>query len=539
MVQQQMESAAPGPLDDRAAGRPTPRPAPGRRLPAWPGGWAGWTAVIFALLAGLHAISLLRLPTPFIDEAWYASHALGVLQTGRPLGPLHGLYATIDGAWAYFPFVGLLPEALAFKLFGVSLLSARTVALAFGLLLLLSVFLIARALYGRPVGLLAVVLCGLSGPFFLSSHLARPDVIVAAAGYGAIALYLTGGGSTSVVKAALAGLAVGLAFDLHPNASVFGPTLVALFLVDHGLMTFRRRTFWAFVASCGAALLLYGALHIAPNPRVFFGMTDFAFGDAKTPPITSLPALLTSVSWSLDLLWTSQEARSLVALPALLALGWRRSPADRRLLTILAVMLIQLIAIVPYKPAYYAIIFSPAYDLAVAAFVAMLLGLNWRGSRLVRISAMAVIGLLATSVAMQFAWVGRHETDEHQALVQGIRAVAPAGSTVMGEPVYWFGMQDYAYVGLDQVGLHRRLHPGLTIDEIMAVYRPDYLIVDWFVAKHVKDSPEEIQVASKTSFMPKAEFDEFLRKRTTPVATLTDRIRGTVQVLRVDWAPER
>jgi hypothetical protein len=248
---------------------------------------------------------------------------------------------------------------------------------------------------------------------------------------------------------------------------------------------------------------------------------------------------VTSLHWTFDFLWTSQEVRSLVVLPALLALGWRRSPADRRLLTIVAAMLIQLIAIIPYKPAYYAIVFSPAFDVALAAFVALLLGLNWRGSRLVRVSTMAVIGLLVTSVAMQFGWIGRDLNAEHRALVQGIRAVAPAGSIVMGEPVYWFGMQDYAYVGLEQVGFHRRLHPGLTIDEIMAVYRPDYLIVDWFVAKHVKDSPEEIQVASKTSFMPKAEFDEFLRKRTTPVATLTDRTRGTVQVLRVDWAPER
>jgi hypothetical protein len=382
-------------------------------------------------------------------------------------------------------------------------------------------------------------LCGLSGPFFLSSHLGRPDVIVAVAGYGAIALYLTGGGSTSVVKAALAGLAIGLAFDLHPNASVFGPTLVALFLVDFGLTALRRRTFWAFVAGCGAALLLYLALHVAPHPQVFFGMTDFAFGDSKTPPIANLSALLTSLGWTLDFLWTSQELRALVVLPALLALGWRRGPADRRLLTILGVMLIQLVAIVPYKPAYYAIVFSPAYDVALAGFVAMLLGLNWRGSRLARISTIAVVGLLAASTVMQFGWVGRHETDEHLALVQGIRAVAPVGSTVMGEPVYWLSMQDYAYVGLDQVGLHRRLHPGATIDEIMAVYRPDYLIVDWFVAKHVKASPEEIQVASKTSFMPKAEFDEFLRKRTTPVATLTDRTRGTVQVLRVDWASEK
>ena len=223
--------------------------------------------IVFALLGGLHAVSLLRLPTPFIDEAWYASHALGVLRTSRPLGPLQGLYATIDGAWTYFPIVGLLPEALAFMLFGVSLLTARLVALAFGLLLLLSIFLIARALYGRPAGMLAVVLCGLSGPFFLSSHLARPDVIVAAAGYGAIALYLTGGGSTSIVKAALAGLAIGLAFDLHPNASVFGPALVALFFVDYGLAAVRQRTFWAFVGGCVAGLVLYGRCISRRIPR--------------------------------------------------------------------------------------------------------------------------------------------------------------------------------------------------------------------------------------------------------------------------------
>ena len=261
-------------------------------------------------------------------------------------------------------------------------------------------------------------------------------------------------------------------------------------------------------------------------------MTGFAFGDAKTPPILSPRTLATSLTESLDFLMTSNELRSLVVLPALVALGWRRSQADRRLLTVLAVMLAQLIAIVPYKPAYYAIIFSPIADVAVAAFVVMLLGLNWRGSRLVRIAAITMVGLLVASTVMQFSWVSRHETDEFQSLVEGVRAVAPVGSTVMGEPVYWFGMQDYAYVGLEQVGLHRRLHPGLTVNEIMALYRPDYLIVDWFVAHYAKATPEDVVIPNKTSYMPKAEFDEFLRKRTTPVATLTDRTRGTVQVLR-------
>lgn len=505
-----------------------------------PGGWGGWTSAVFLALGCLHAFSLLRFPPPFIDEAWYASHALGVLHTGRPLGPLHqGVFASIEGAWTYFPIIGSLLPALAIHLLGVNILAVRLVALAFGLALLLSVYVIARRLYGQRAGILVLPLLGVSAPFFLSAHLARPDVAVAAAGFGAIALYLTGGGSTSLVKSMLAGLLIGLAFEYHPNASIFGPVLVALYLADHKTTTFRQRTFWGFIGGCSAALLLYAIIHIAPYPQTFFSMTSFAFGDSKTPPLLSPSSWAASLHEASGLIFAGIEFRTPLVLAALLLLARRRARADRCLLVILVVMFVQLVAITPYKPGYYAIIFSPAYDLVLTAFLDALLGLRWRGSLRSLLVTVLLVSLLVASTLQNLAVVTTNGTEDYERLTGEIRAVAPAASTIMGEPAYWFGLQDYAYVGMDQVGLYRRLHPGARIDDIMAIYRPDFLILDWFTERHVMDSPHDTRAVSGTYRMPRAEFLAFLEQRTRLVATIRSHPRGEIQVRQVNWTTAR
>src|SRR5437762_1346400 len=71
------------------------------------------------------------------------------------------------------------------------LLDQRAWLLLFGLALLAIVYRIGRLLYGPRVGLFAALLLAVSGSFLYSAHMARHDVIVAAFGYGAVALYLS------------------------------------------------------------------------------------------------------------------------------------------------------------------------------------------------------------------------------------------------------------------------------------------------------------------------------------------------------------
>ena len=107
-----------------------------------------------------------------------------------------------------------------------------------------------------------MALLATSAPFVLSSHMARHDIIVTALGFGAVALYMTGGKSSLTIKSVLSGLAIGLALDIHPNTLIFGPIMLTLFLLDYGKSIFRTGRFWGF--TLGGSLkgaLLRGYAH--------------------------------------------------------------------------------------------------------------------------------------------------------------------------------------------------------------------------------------------------------------------------------------
>src|SRR5438067_3298267 len=142
-----------------------------------------WPAAVLLLASPilLSFWSLLRTPPPFLDEVWFANRAWALLRTGLNFGTLdQGVFDHFDGYWTYFPLLPSYFQGLSFQLFGLSLFSLRLTSLAFGFVLLAALYGIARPCGGGRVAVLAVSLVGLSRAFLYSSHLGRPDVMVAA-----------------------------------------------------------------------------------------------------------------------------------------------------------------------------------------------------------------------------------------------------------------------------------------------------------------------------------------------------------------------
>src|SRR5258706_238132 len=82
-----------------------------------------------------------------------------------------------------------------------------------------AVYALAARLYGRPAGLLAVGLLGCSLPFLWSAHLGRQEIVVAALGYWAIALFFLDPRRGFPYQSLLAGLLLGLTFEIHLNGA--------------------------------------------------------------------------------------------------------------------------------------------------------------------------------------------------------------------------------------------------------------------------------------------------------------------------------
>ena len=224
-----------------------------------------WLIVLFVAIAGLHTWSLMRFPTPFVDEAWLASRAWGFMQTGRAFGPLDaGVFDRFEGYWTFFPWLSTVIQSLALRFSPApSLLAVRVVSLLFGGVLLGAVYSIANSLGGRKYGLLSVGLVSLSWPFFYSAHLARTDVIAAALGFMGIAFYFSNR-SSRWWMGLLSGLCVALAFEVHPHSAIYGPVLVGLYFLHWRWSMFRQAHFWGFVVGVVIGLAFYAGLHILP-----------------------------------------------------------------------------------------------------------------------------------------------------------------------------------------------------------------------------------------------------------------------------------
>ncbi len=331
---------------------------------------ATWLAptLVLAAVAVFGFVTLLNYPVTGVDETWNANRAWSFLQTGHQFASVDsGVYQQYDGYWTYWPYPGTLIHAVFIWLFGVSLASVRLASLFFGLVLLTAVYFIARKLYGQRAAVIAMALLATSAPFVLSSHMARHDIIVAALGFGAVALYFTDGKSSLTIKSVLSGLAIGLALDIHPNALIFGPIMLTLFLLDYGKRIFRTGRFWGFALGGSLGVLFFVAMHILPYPQTYFAFQHWQ----RFLPHTTCFAVDLGL-WRSSLLGTIDYLDLLilpVMVPAAIFLIRRQSRSDIRALALFGISILSMAAVIREKSPFYAILIAPTVPLMVAPYL--------------------------------------------------------------------------------------------------------------------------------------------------------------------------
>ena len=516
-----------------------------------------WLALAVPLAAALALglFSLLRTPAPFIDEVWFANRTWGFVQTGLNFGTLdEGVWDHFDGYWTYFPWLPTYFVSLAFKWFGLSLFSLRVTSLAFGLLLLVALYAIAARLGGRRLAVLTVVLVSLSRAFVYSSHLGRPDIMGAAFGFGAIALYVCERSARWPVMTALAGFAVGLALDTHPFGSIYGPMIALLLLIDYGWRALLTRRLWAFALGGAAGLAFFAALHVLPYPQTYLAISSLAAlaaGAVRTPPlITPDPAVwrqsAIDMAVQLGSYWNLRIPFILVGAVLL----WRsRERSDRRLLAICAVVLATYFGLIRNKNPWYGIMAAPTGDLLVAVVLERVSRLRlsdlaarfpffnwkalspaWRTLRWAAIAALVAVMAVPTLVRTTGDPLGDYELT-----LQRIRQAVRPGVSVVGPATYWFGLTGERYVSWEQLIYYRRYAPGSTVTDGMRALRADYFITDPYIEKFFRDDPRP-SVNSQQLLLPKHEVESFLAERAHLVAVIETPTYGAVNVYEVEWS---
>jgi 4-amino-4-deoxy-L-arabinose transferase-like glycosyltransferase len=492
-----------------------------------------------------HLVTLLRTPAPFVDDAWYASRAWALIQTGRAYGCLDaGVFERFAGYWTILPALYAWLESLAIRALGLSLLTVRMVSLAAGLVLSGAVYASGRHLGGKSLGWVAALLTLLSTAFLYSAHLARPDICVAAMGFTAIALYITDTRPGFTIRSVLSGLCVGLAFELHPNGMIFGPVILALILIDGGWRALASWRLWGFAAGVCAGLALYAALHILPYPQSYQTFMRLIFGPWRTPPALTLdPRLwLKSATDMLVLLLVYDHLRTPLILVGGAFLAWKGTSIERKTLLILGLLYLACVALIRVKLDNVTILVSPATDLVLAtvlcrlgrAYVARTNERRWSIRDLATVSA---LGLLLAALAVGLLPARRDPMPDYRATLAQVERAVPAGRSIMGVQTFWFGIPDRQYFSWEQLVYYQLCVPGSSLTDALEALRPDMFIIDRDMESFaIADDKSQLTESGQSLYLPKAELDAFLDQRARLVANISTRTFGDVRIYEIDWS---
>jgi hypothetical protein len=448
--------------------------------------WVDWLlvgAIVVYLLANIPF--LVAWPAVNGDEGremnafWVAS---GIDPSARSLDPIYRHDPLYKG--------GLqgLSTALSFRLFGFGLFQGRIVSLVWGGLLLWFTFLAGRRLYGAAAGAIGVLFLAVSKPFLVSSHIVRPDVVVAALVMAALYCALRGLQDGGRGWHVLAGLVLGLSFDVHPNTLAFVPLVGLCYLLRFGRRALVTRESWLFAAGLVLGALYYAGARILPDPRHYLEAFNYWVGVDKRPPLLGsrgAPALQAEL-WR----WSQYFGQRLAEL-ALLGIGvvaavWRLA-RTRRLDPLLGGLLAAFavfVVLVSSKTEFYMILFFPMLVLLLASAISVV-GSNLGASRLLASALLVVLAVTGMGFEDNFRDVIEAVSDfrerDYSVLSAQLQAEIPPGSKVVAPPTYWIGLARPPYY-LDYVDFYVweriRRERNVSWPQFLAEINPDYVILD-------------------------------------------------------------
>lgn len=381
-----------------------------------------------------------------------------------------------------------LTTGISFRFFGLGLWQGRVVSLAWGGALLVMTFLAGRRLYGPAAGMIAVLFLAVSQPWLVSSHIIRPDIVVATlvmgAMYSALRSVQDGGRPWSL----LAGLLMGLSFDVHPNSLAFMPMVGLVYLARYGWRGVLKSDAWLYVAGIAVGALYYIAIRIAPDPALFLDAFQYWIGVDKRPPAlgtrggSAIDAELGRWTQYLGHRWMEAALLGIGVLTAAI-----RTIRQKRLDPVLFGWLVSLVVftiLVSSKTEFYMILFFPMLILMVAAAIAdvfdRLEGARFLASALLVLMAVGVMGFEDNFRDIAQA-ASDFEDRNYTTLTNEIQAIIPAGSKVIAPPLFWIGLSRPPYY-LDFVDFYVweriRREQQVGWPQFVAQINPEYVILD-------------------------------------------------------------
>ncbi len=424
-------------------------------------------AVIFCIFAVATAHT--GMPQP--DESLYANPGYNIVYNGHPgttVVEVAGYISPTLRKHTYWPFpFCLVMMAAWFGVFGFGIMKLRALSVIFGLVGVLSWYVIARRLSGSVVAALAAMsLVSLDYFYVLQASNGRTDMLCAGLGTAALAVYLELRRRSLTQACFWSHLLITLSIATHADGLLYWLGLVFLIvLFDHRRLSVRAVAFAALPALAGmaawGAYILQDSAGFMAQLQDNFRILHESFGGAD---LSHSPLIR-----PLELEWRYRYAGPFglgphipaanrvkaIILAAYLAgvagglligrVRTQKGPAALSVLTLIAVFYLALVS--PSKYYYYLGHVTGFMAAGLGVFLVAFSRLSKWHTRIAVCAFVLVAGLQAAGDIYRILPDPYHR--EYLPIVEVIEAHTTPKSIIMGSGELWFGLEHDRYIIAD------------------------------------------------------------------------------------------
>jgi 4-amino-4-deoxy-L-arabinose transferase-like glycosyltransferase len=489
--------------------------------------------IVTMLVLAYQFTHLTRFPSVFIDEPWYANSAWNWLKNGVNYDSMHA--GTRENV--IWPFIGNVPMVVSFALLGLGLFQARLVSWIFGVILVVLTVLVGRKSFSNLSGLLAGLLLSLSQAFIQASHYARPDIMLAAVGMLSYLISLIAFEKNRWWAHLLAGLFIGLSFDIHQNAILYALGLSVLYLYHYGWKVLSKPGTWLFVIGGSIGVIYYLLVYVLPNPEGFLNYYKFSLGISHPMPLLTFNLLdwLSSLRAEIGRYHFAENSIDFVILgTSMVYLALRRSKQNWSILIFTVTVFLGFVFLIGNKHDIYAILLYPYFMLIVGA---ALVGLAKESQKLDAQKAFSLVltGLIIISGIYRLNRSTNENRDyDYYAITQKIETVISPDDSVMGLPNWWLGLSKYHYQS--SLGLtYLHLIEGKSLEQGLEQMKPDIIILDDGLQGLLVDDGYYIHKGFDFFKLPKKEFGDMLISHGTLALEFSNPWHGWFYIYKMSW----
>ncbi len=433
--------------------------------------------IFFAVYFGVSFFYLDKYPCANSDDATYSEPCANLAEHGR----LNLSFLPPPGGFDQSSIVQhgrilCASRALIFKIFGVSLRTARLESLLAGMFLLLSAYALSMTLFeNSSIALLTSVLLSLSHLFIFASHFARPDITVSLFLTGAVILYLKAEQSSSALIFFLAGLIAALTIDIHPSGNLALTVVGGTSLVQLLRGKISKKHFVFLGLGIAAGLVWWFGIRLWFNGELVQSQMKYnrIYGQVGSP----LFLLLNEWKRWRNFFWLGAYHRNMFLL-GIFAVGIASAALNRHRKGYSKLFLILFWILVGYTfgvPAKGWVYITYAYPFFALLSVAGLYDLFDSPPVSLKFASLGLSAALLMFLGLEVVHTLKFYRADYNAFISKIKERVPAGSTVLASASYWFGLRGHANLVASELIMHKMIMENNGIrEEYFAGTNEDY-----------------------------------------------------------------